>query len=1311
MKTRLFQLTGKLLLALFISFSSIQAGHAFTYVMMHDGDLLAHSELVASGEVIKANQLTNQQGTMFATEYLVEVSDTIKGQSVATVLVRVPGAQQPGPDRIYLHSAPHFFVTDQVLLFLNRHDDGYYQPSQYALGAFAIKQWNDKLYAVRNLYGADLSSARKNAYAEPSNVRELGPFKAWLKSKLAPKTKIPARTRHNQASGNKTASENYYVTDPLLKSRLSGLLTEPFTLVSSGGTGFRWTVFDLGKSVIWRHNGGTNYTTQIKQALAAWNNAAGSNISMHLEGSTTAKEGLLGTDGVNTILFGDPNNEIGGSYICGVGGTLGIGGPFSSGVHTYNGETFNTTVEGDLVINDRAECFLNDFNKANAAEIIGHELGHTLGFGHSCGDASSGPCDNSPAGDNDALMRATARDNGRGATLGSDDILAAAHLYRSTSVAANRPPTISTIENQVIDRDSSTGAIHFTITDPDGDINAATLTASSNNPDLVAVTNIRFTGFGNDRSISIVPNPGTTGSATITVTVTDENKNTKSTRFSLTVNQVANNEPPTISHLADQTITQGSSVGPLGFTVADPDNETTSLTVTASSDNPLLIPIQNIQLGGSGSERTVTLFPLESAKGIGKITITVSDGQDSASTSFKLTVVAPNIPPTISAIADQIVAINSSTGALAFAVQDPDGDDQSLLIRTDSDNPNLIPNRNILLSGTGPDCTVTVIPVKNVTGIVNITITVSDRESSAATTFAVIIEGSTKTDNTGDSGVGSLRYAIINAADGDAISFDRTVFPQDRDPDNNPTIQLDSPLVIEKEITIDGDINGDGIPDVTILGSDTGLMQITSAGKVNIGGLILAESSAVRGGALSVTGGGTINIEHSVIKHNTAESGGAIFNDSGLVKIADSVLFDNVSEQGGGIVLEGPAAQMTIEQSVFDRNASLGNGGAILNTGGTLQLSNSTFSGNSSGLNGGAIFNTSGGQVSINNVTIAENTARFGAGLAQQSGNTNITNSIITDNGLPGSSGFSAFADDDTVDVAATGGEITVSFSGIKKFYGNINDSVSNRLATDMMLEPASIVGIKKIYRLQPGSPAIDAGDNNIPGQGGTCSPVDIVGKPRPIDGDGDFIAICDMGAFEYDVVSDTGYSADLVARIQEQYIAFYGRPGDPDGVRFWVGELEKAGSLSAIQNQFGTSAEFSELIVPGNATTVDQLTREQKAELINNLYLNMFGRNVEGSADDPTTGLGFWIAELDKPEVSLIDISTRIADGAINDDDTILRLRVRLAQRITEEFVLQSKDYTQAHIAAVRNFIFDGIDETSDDPAELDVKSLVSGL
>jgi hypothetical protein len=63
---------------------------------------------------------------------------------------------------------------------------------------------------------------------------------------------------------------------------------------------------------------------------------------------------------------------------------------------------------------------------------------------------------------------------------------------------------------------------------------------------------------------------------------------------------------------------------------------------------------------------------------------------------------------------------------------------------------------------------------------------------------------------------------------------------------------------------------------------------------------------------------------------------------------------------------------------------------------------------------------------------------------------------------------------------------------------------------TDPLLLPlADNGGPTPTHALHPHSPAIDSG-------GGECEPTDQRGVPRPQDGDGDGIAACDSGAFEY---------------------------------------------------------------------------------------------------------------------------------------------------------------------------------------------------
>lgn len=116
------------------------------------------------------------------------------------------------------------------------------------------------------------------------------------------------------------------------------------------------------------------------------------------------------------------------------------------------------------------------------------------------------------------------------------------------------------------------------------------------------------------------------------------------------------NTPPTISDIANQTINEDSTTGPLAFIVGDAETSAAGLVVSASSSNTTLVPNANLVLGGSGANRTLTATPAANKFGSATITVTVSDGSLSSSDTFVLTVSAVNDAP---------VAVNDSTNTIA----------------------------------------------------------------------------------------------------------------------------------------------------------------------------------------------------------------------------------------------------------------------------------------------------------------------------------------------------------------------------------------------------------------------------------------------------------------------------------------------------------------------------------------------------------------------------------------------------------------------------------------------------------------------
>jgi hypothetical protein len=208
---------------------------------------------------------------------------------------------------------------------------------------------------------------------------------------------------------------------------------------------------------------------------------------------------------------------------------------------------------------------------------------------------------------------------------------------------------------------------------------------------------------------------------------------------------VVANTPPTISSIANRTISEDTTTGAIGFTVGDTETVAGSLSVSGGSSNPTLVPSANIVFGGTGANRTVTVTPAVNQAGTATITVTVSDGTTSTSTSFALTVSVVNDLPTISSIANRTVNEDTTTEAISFTVGDVETTAGSLTVSGSSSNPTLVPNANIVFGGSGASRTVTVTPAATQSGTATITVTVNDGSASTSTSFALTVSATANT--------------------------------------------------------------------------------------------------------------------------------------------------------------------------------------------------------------------------------------------------------------------------------------------------------------------------------------------------------------------------------------------------------------------------------------------------------------------------------------------------------------------------------------------------------------------------------------
>lgn len=197
--------------------------------------------------------------------------------------------------------------------------------------------------------------------------------------------------------------------------------------------------------------------------------------------------------------------------------------------------------------------------------------------------------------------------------------------------------------------------------------------------------------------------------------------------------------PPTISSIADQIIAEDTHTGAIPFTVGDLETIPLSLTVSAASGNPALVPLSSISLAGAGENRTVIITPTADLNGSAVITLTVSDGSASTSESFTLTVTPVNDAPGISEIGDQSTPEDTPTSAIPFIVSDIDNPPAALALSAASSNPGLVPLASIVFGGAGADRTVTITPATDMHGTAVITLTASDGELTAMDSFTLTV--------------------------------------------------------------------------------------------------------------------------------------------------------------------------------------------------------------------------------------------------------------------------------------------------------------------------------------------------------------------------------------------------------------------------------------------------------------------------------------------------------------------------------------------------------------------------------------------
>jgi hypothetical protein len=364
--------------------------------------------------------------------------------------------------------------------------------------------------------------------------------------------------------------------------------------------------------------------------------------------------------------------------------------------------------------------------------------------------------------------------------------------------------------------------------------------------------------------------------------------------------------------------------------------------------------------------------------------------------------------------------------------------------------------------------------------------------------------------NCNDSGPGSLREAIANAATGDTIDLTNL-------PCSEITLFSDEVHVIVDDLTIEGP----GPGQLVIYGGDTAayyhrIFDHTGVGTLTISGLTLTDArlrgADAKGGCIYTQG--SLALENAIVTGCTAEaplgansyaSAGAIFARED-VSLRTSTISDSTAYSaergayGGGLVVRG---NLKSEYSTIAGNQAIGpmsydtSGGglAVLGTG-DVAITGSTISGNTANFAGGMRV-ASTGSSSLVNSTLAYNVASFYIGGASfVDGSLTISNSTIARN----SAFLSSFGNGiysnhaltirssivaDNFDIA-NGTTLDVLAPAIDGDHDLIT-AAPGALPTGTITACPRLTGLANhggstwTFALIAGSPAINAGSNPIP--------------------------------------------------------------------------------------------------------------------------------------------------------------------------------------------------------------------------------------
>ena len=343
-----------------------------------------------------------------------------------------------------------------------------------------------------------------------------------------------------------------------------------------------------------------------------------------------------------------------------------------------------------------------------------------------------------------------------------------AFASNTIQVVTNVAPLIAGLTTRIIDEDTATGDLPFSVSDPDntGPLNVTASVRGGVNQ-LINQSGISLGIVDlNNRTIRLTPNANAFGFAIIDITVNDGITSTTN-GFTLQVNAV-NDAPsfiisPKCPNSLGMVFTPEIGATPATMTfpagtqdayicdaaiLADLGQNEGSQSIAAITN--LNVVRNGVLFGSTGSVQVVSnnarvSFTLSGASGIATISFRIQDNGGTTSGGLDLSplktlrIRVPSAAPTMSNITAQSSAEDVPVGPINFTVNDTDTPLANLVLSSNSSNTALIDSAGIVFGGSGTSRTLALTPKLDQFGSATITLNLTDGDEIVSQTFVYTV--------------------------------------------------------------------------------------------------------------------------------------------------------------------------------------------------------------------------------------------------------------------------------------------------------------------------------------------------------------------------------------------------------------------------------------------------------------------------------------------------------------------------------------------------------------------------------------------